>query len=225
MRTLAQMIEQVKVHVRGRENLSWKQSDYENVLSEAARRMWRNLLETPGRKCLRSQALLSVDASGSSFLPSDCLRVEEIQYKYPYGGEDWIGCPYVLPRSTSNGMFYFPSTVTSWTDGDEEREIRMIWLPPETPVRLLYYAEPVFPFESGGTFRRPDGGSSDSYPGVPEMADSACEHLAAALLMGNETSDPDPSNYHGNQYNSMLRMMSGALAVKPSRSYVKHVWR
>ena len=78
MRMLTQMIERVKIHVRGAENLTWKKSDYENALAEAARRMWRHFLETPGKRCLRAFATLTRDDNGYVTLPADCLRVERV---------------------------------------------------------------------------------------------------------------------------------------------------
>lgn len=227
MRTLEQMIDRVKVHVRGGENLTWKRSDYEAALAEAARRMWRHFLETPGKRCLRAFAGLVRDANGFVTLPEDCLRVERVQ------GVTEGGIAFDLEYALPPKMPPFPfahhhlgcGCRPCWTDDGLEGTVRIVGLKPGLAVRLVYFQEPVFPFVSSGTLRAPDGESPDTYPGVPELADSACEHFAAALLLGEETSDPTPMNYHGNQYSALLKTMAGAPEAKPSRAYVRHVKR
>jgi hypothetical protein len=222
MRTLAQMIERVKIHVRGSENLTWKTGDYENALGEAARRMWRHFLDTPGKRCLRAFATLSRDADGYVTLPDDCLRVERVQV-VNYNGK-CLDLHYALPDGCAYG-FYGPvfadRRLACWTDDGVEGTVRILNVPADLSIRVEYFQEPVFPFVDAGTFRAPDGSETPTYPGIPELADSACEHFAAALLLGEETSDATPLNYHGNQYSALLKTMTGAMEVKPSRTYVR----
>ncbi|MBQ7649694.1 MAG: hypothetical protein IJS15_01980 [Victivallales bacterium] len=221
MRTLLQMIERVKTHVRGAENLTWKKSDYENALAEAARRMWRHFLETPGKRCLRAFATLTRDANGYVTLPDDCLRVERVQF---VKAGRYIDLHYALPDKCALpcvGPFFANGCRLCWTDDGVEGTVRILNVPTDLSIRVVYFQEPVFPFVDNGTFRAPDGGATETYPGIPELADSACEHFAAALLLGEETSDPQPMNYHGNQYSALLKTMTGAADVKPSRTYVR----
>lgn len=221
MRTLSQMIERVKIHVRGAENLTWKKSDYENALAEAARRMWRHFLETPGKRCLRAFATLTRDADGYVTLPADCLRVERVQF---VKDGRYIDLHYALPDKCVMphvGPFFAGGCRLCWTDDGVEGTVKILNVPADLSMRVVYFQEPVFPFVDAGTFRAPDGGSTDTYPGIPELADSACEHFAAALLLGEETSDQQPLNYHGNQYSALLKTMTGAAEVKPSRTYVR----
>ena len=226
MRTLSQMIDKVKVHVRGAENLTWKPSDYENALAEAARRMWRHFLATPGKRCLRAFAELTRDAEGRVTLPSDCLRVERMQAVTDNGR--CIDLTYAMPGKVPFpcvGPFWVGGCRLCWTDDGMEGTARIVGVRPGLSVRCVYFQEPVFPFVDNGTLRAPDGQSPDTYPGLPELADSAVEHFAAALLLGEETSDPTPMNYHGNQYSALLKTMTNAMDVKPSRTYVRHVGR
>ena len=225
MRSLAQMIDVVKIHVRGAENLTWKKSDYENALAEAARRMWRHFLETPGKRCLRAFATLTRDANGYVTLPADCLRVERMQVVTERG--DYVDLKYVLPDSCENvGLGCLPCGCRlCWTDDGKEGTARIMGVRDGLSIRVVYFQEPVFPFVDDGTLKAPDGQATETYPGLPELADSACEHLAAALLLGEETSDATPMNYHGNQYSALMRTIANAMEVKPSRSYVRRTGR
>lgn len=225
MRTLSEMIARVKVHVRGAENLTWKPADYENALAEAARRMWRHFLDTPGRRCLRAFASLTRDSLGYVTLPADCLRVERMQSVVNGGGT--FDLKYAEP-----GRMMYPlldqwaiGPMGCWTDDGAEGTAHILGVGKDLGIRVVYFQEPVFPFVSTGTLRAPDGASTDTYPGLPELADSAVEHFAAALLLGEETSDTVPLNYHGNQYAALLKTMVDAVHVKPSRSYVRHARR
>lgn len=216
MRTLSQMVAMLKVHVRAAENLTWKAADYENALEEAARRMWRNIAETPAARCLRAFHDVALADDCIVHLPEDCLRIEEVKFQNRCGV--YVQLTYQLDNAP---RLPFCHCRPGWTDDGEERTIRIMEIRPGTAIRVVYFREPVFPFVDEGTLRNPDGAATATYPGIPEMADSACEHLAAALLLGEETSDGTPMSYHGTQYNSMLSMMSRAAAVRPSRCYVK----
>ena len=219
MRTLAKMIETVKIHVRGAENLTWKPADYENALAEAARRMWRHLLDTPAKRCLRAFDVLSMDENGFVALPSDCLRVERVEAVNAQDGRRFE-LRYELPDKLMR-MSPFFGLLPCWTDDGVERTIHIMGAYGFS-IRVEYFQEPVFPFVPSGTLRAPDGAATDTYPGIPELADSACEHFAAALLLGEETSDDKPLSYHGNQYSALMRTMINSMAVKPSRTYVRH---
>ncbi|MBQ6471206.1 MAG: hypothetical protein IJJ33_04420 [Victivallales bacterium] len=219
------MIERLKIHLRAAENLTWRTSDFEATLEEAARRMWRHIAASPAARCLRSFAQSSLGAEMAVEIPSDCLRVERVEARKD-SGRPWIELAYALPGDLEeNSPWGLRRLHAAWTDDQAERTIRVIGLAAGAAIRIQYIQEPVFPFEDDGTFRRPDAGSSDTYPGIPELCDSACEHLAAALMSGEELSDGDPISYHGQQYTALLRNIAGAPSVRPSRSYVRRTRR
>ena len=217
MRTLSEMIEQVKIYVRAAENLTWSANDYDKALREAARRMWRHIAGKPGREVLRAFGdQQEAPADGIATLPDDCLSVEEVQVRDRLG---WRPIPYAAPVRCIGGWM----APECWTNDVEERKIRLVNVRPGTEIRFRYLQEPVFPFDEGGTFRRPDAGDADTYPNIPEMCDSACEHFAAALMSGEELRDDAPIGYHGQQYSAMLAMVAKSRAAMPARRYVRRV--
>lgn len=224
MRTLSEMIEKVKVHVRAAENLTWSATDYEDALEEAARLMWRQLAETPGKRCLRAFYEVILPDDDLISIPDDCIHIERVQFINQYGIT--MDLPYVMPYSVDLESLQWASTSSSqtagWSDDQLERIIRVFGVPDGRTVRLVYTQMPVFPFEDSGTFRSPDAGDTATYPALPDLADAACEHFAAALLCAEELSDTVPVGYHGQQYSALMKMMRRGMAVTPSRTYVRH---
>jgi hypothetical protein len=209
------MIGQVKTYVRAAENLTWSANDYDKALREAARRMWRHIARNPGGEVLRAfGATQTAPADGVVVLPDDCLSLEEVQV--PLGGA-WRPVPHAIP---SHGPFGLP-VPECWTDDVEERKIRLVSVRAGTGFRFRYLQEPVFPFEDAGTFRSPDGAATATYPNIPELCDSACEHYAAALMSGEELRDEAPIGYHGQQYSAMLAMIAKSRAGRPVRKYIR----
>ncbi len=230
MRTLTQMVKRLKIHLRAAENLTWKETDFVDGLEEAARRMWRHILDSPARRCLRAFASSVLPANGVVELPEDCMRVERVEMKCPGPDDLWHELKYLLPTELDEHAprwpwHFFPHGAIGWGDTGTEGTIQILGVHPGATIRVVYYQEPVFPFEDGGTFRRPDAGSSDTYPGIPELADAACEHFAAALMSGEEISDQNPIGYHGQQYTAMLNAIAKSTAIRPSRSYVRRARR
>lgn len=231
MRNLSEMIEQVKAHVRASENLTWAASDYENKLAEAARIMWRQIADGNARVVLRhTSPSVALPADGVIAIPDDCLRIEEVFLIIPNApaGCEKVNLAYFQPDWMDAHLPFVvvgPCGRIGWTDGDERGKIRVCGVRTGDSVVFVYSQEPVFPFENNGTFRNPDAGETATYPNLPELADSACEHLAAALLLGEEVRDNTPIGYHGQQYSSFMSMIYRDLPVRPVRRYVKHVER
>lgn len=225
MRTLSEMVARVKVYVRAAENLTWSETDYVNALEDAANMMWRQLAETAGSRCLRAFHQVTLLSDCLVAIPEDCLHVERVQFVNQ--NDVTVDLPYVMPASAETDVSWPHSSVpwrtAGWTDDQAERVIRVFGVPVGRTVKLVYVQEPVFPFENDGTFRAPDGEATETYPAVPELSDSACEHFAAALLCSEELSDTVPIGYHGQQYSALLKMMQKAMAVNPSRKYVRRV--
>lgn len=231
MRKLSEMIEQVKVHVRAAENLTWANSDYELKLQEAARIMWRQIADNNARVVLRSfSAATAIGEHGLVAIPDDCLRIEEVflVFQNAPAGCNRIKLCYFEPDLDNAHLPWYTSVCPwphGWTDDDVSGKIRIVGFKPGDTVMFQYSREPVFPFENNGTFRNPDAGETATYPNLPELADSACEHLAAALLLGEEVRDNTPIGYHGQQYSSYMSMIYRDIPVRPVRRYVKHARR
>ena len=231
MRNLSEMIEQVKAHVRASENLTWAASDYENKLAEAARIMWRQIADGNARVVLRhTSPSVALPASGVIAIPDDCLRIEEVMLHIPNSpfGCGKVRLEYYEPDWPYEHLPFVvvgPRGRIGWTEGEERGKIRVFGARQGDTVSIQYSQEPVFPFDDSGTFRNPDAGETATYPNLPELADSACEHLAAALLLGEEVRDNTPIGYHGQQYSSYMSMIYRDLPVRPVRRYVKHVER
>lgn len=231
MRTLAEMIEQLKVHVRAAENLTWSTNDYDKALQEAARRMWRHIAQSPGAAVLRAfSADIAVPDGGVVSLPSDCLHVEKVEAKglWHNGSDVYVAIPYDVPDwARPYPTRYYPPCPSRchprWTNDVQEGQIRLMGVRTGSYVRIVYYQEPVFPFEPTGTFRNPDGEATATYPNIPELCDSACEHFAAALMSGEELRDEAPIGYHGQQYSALLSTIYKGRAAVPQRRYVRHV--
>ena len=224
MRTLSEMIERVKTHVRAAENLTWANADYESALVEAARRMWRHIAKNPGGSVLRAfSENMTVPDGGVLELPADCLSLETVDYLGLMTRNVFTPIPYAPPDDRIRGPFRPFCSMPAWTNDQPDGRIRVMGVKPGATVRFVYLQEPIFPSVGEGTFRRPDGGETDIYPNLPEMCDSACEHFAAALMSGEELRDDAPIGYHGQQYTSMLNMISKSRRAMPSRRYVRHV--
>ena len=223
MRTLAEMIAQLRTYVRAAENLTWSTDDYDMALREAARRMWRHIANSAvGFPVLRAfTAWSTAPADGVVDLPEDCISLEWVDVRRSAavpGGP----IPYAPPndriRPAAPAVFSTPA----WTDDIRDGRIRLMAVRPGAEFRLAYLQEPVFPFEDAGTFRRPDAGTEDAYPNIPELCDAACEHFAAALMSGEELRDEAPIGYHGQQYSALLSMIFRSRRAKPARRYVRH---
>lgn len=226
MRTLQQMVERVKVHVRGAENLTWHTADYENVLEEAARLMWRHLSLGAGSKTLRYMSQRApVPSDGIVAVPSDCLTLESVDVWQP-GHAAPMRLKYMKPTGEDGcwAMECLHSVEDlGWTDDLPERQIRLVGCKPDWIYALRYLRMPVFPFEESGTLRDPSGEGVDEYPSLPDLSDAALEHLAAALLCGEELRDNLPIGYHGQQYSSYLSIMSDSVVSRQPRRYVRKV--
>lgn len=224
MRTLAEMIERVKTHVRAAENLTWADADYESALVEAARRMWRHIAKNPGGSVLRAfSENKTVPEGGVMELPADCLSLETVELFGCWIRDDFISIPFSPPDDKLHGPLRSFMTAPAWTNDQPDGQIRVMGVKSGATVRFTYLQEPIFPSSNDGTFRRPDGGETDIYPNLPEMCDSACEHFAAALMSGEELRDDAPIGYHGQQYSSLLNMISKSRRAMPARRYVRHV--
>ena len=172
MRTLQEMIERVKIHVRGRENLTWKPVDYENMLEEAARRMWRALLETPAKVYLRHSEEIELGETMIVSCQEDCLRIEDVKFLNSNG--IYVPLTYLFDdfhgENLPPPMFRVGMGIMGWTDDQAAGNIRIIGLQKGRTIRLDYFREPVFPFADNGTFNAPDGEETNTYR-LPELCD------------------------------------------------------
>jgi hypothetical protein len=220
------MITQLRTYVRAAENLTWTTDDFEDALAEAARRMWRHIARSPsGSPVLRAYSDdTSAPGDGIVDLPADCIALESVDVLGIRAPTVYTPIPYAPPNDRAAvPPFASPFTPPAWTDDTRDGQIRLLHVRPGQSVRVMYLQEPVFPFEDAGTFRRPDAGTEDSYPNIPELCDAACEHFAAALMSGEELRDDAPIGYHGQQYSSLLSMIARGRRAAPPRLYVRHV--
>lgn len=198
MRTVTEMVDQVRDLLQDVQKENWGDPDIKSALRDATEVFSYDLLVHPiGQRILLEWSTETLLASNKEeyLIPDGCLRVHRVQYREDTSS-NW---QYLRHRKRQPGKTPPPKF---WSQALEEGKI-VIW-PAFTSVasqeyRLRYYRRIDFPLDSG-TFNDPygDGSVSKNYP---IYLDSIVEYGAALSLAGQEYLEQSQYKTILNQYN------------------------
>ncbi len=232
MRTLTQMREKIRRLVQDAGAYEFADSDIDLVFSEACEVFGRDLVRTDGRRIMRligTATDLVADEEEYS-LPSDCLHVDQVEFRARDSDERWFPIPRRNPIDSTSGQVRWgtsdilesPGMFTpglNWYDDTATDKIR-IWPSMsnivEQKFRIRYFHMIVMPTDDAGTLNNPADAASDLYL-LPELAASAVEYLTAAILSYEDLEDPKPISAYHQKYGMILRLLGNTGDRSPAK--------
>lgn len=213
MRTLANMKTQVARLVNDTPGDVFDDAALGRALADALTTAARQMVNNPvGKKYLRQYTSATVLQSGVEEYsrPDDQLGVERVEFREE-GTERWRTADYRPPQPGRTPPPLY------WFDDVDDTKIR-IWPAFDTvgteEYRLRYYAVPLFPQDSSGTFNDPYGDGSEIH-GYPEQLDLVCEYGAALNLLAEENLNTTPLEHLQQEYQRTITTLVGGISNVP----------
>lgn len=242
MRTLTEMTTRIQRYLADTDADHYSEATIlqAGYMKDAAAMLWEDILSSPrGRRGLRTYSDYTALTADTELydLPDDCLLLDGIEVRWRDADDRPLEVPYQQPpqgefRNGTAALFGASGYAGSgtpgglrWYDDCEPHQVR-VWpclsSISEQKYRFRYYAEPVFPSNTGGTFNDPTDSGTDTRH-LPDEVAGAVEFLTAALASSEEVEHGRPVGAFGNLYRSRVQALTSSRMDRaaPRRKYIR----